>query len=730
MPDFDLWAKDKIISSNDKGEIWEAPYFKEMMDVILQGRDIDAFIQEKNENLHHQYIDETTAQYKKNIASKKEKINVLQDFFSQLKNAKAILDEFERDVIALKQHYPNPEHQRCINDLLSSYRNNEGKFEKDWSYNQLTQGPKGIFKKLINGRKHKTAEQCLEAFINKYEAINIPDRLSKLFESKVLSEIGDKSVSNLKFKFGEIIENRDNTDISQDHLENLKNIAEKVLSYKENIRENEKEIESNEKSFKESTKISREENIIHSFCSEIRGEIQNPQNLNQSNYVECLDKLPDNEIVMFNIGLKAGNEVSDKAKNVLSYNGLDCGSNTDQWLIREEKISNSDEGRCEIFSPLMTVKEAKEIMPKLMADLDRAYVSSGLAIPMKAKDIFKERTREIEQTEITKEGLLKLVGGAYLKHKINNHYIIDLQESMKKIGIRSEEELPEVFSSLEEIKAHYSKEKFLFSGSTASDDYLTFSSRVGRNGIIYATPDVSYAAKYDGVTNVGFGEGTTATGDKYVSPIIGQLLDKDVKVGFINIYEQNEKEDKFFPNFGMEDYRKRMGNDEKPETYGVFEANNEGREPYTQKQAQTSANGRITRDQAINGYIRHQTEGNIKDGKTYFPLSFDAETYVTPEKNPLKAKIMHIEWGENEFFVPIPDKPNEIVQAIINKRTAKMEDTFSHNRRQDILVRIQSQKEEFNQGMIKPVRENDFIYKRKAQLGKSTTLNTNRSTSR
>ena len=297
-----------------------------------------------------------------------------------------------------------------------------------------------------------------------------------------------------------------------------------------------------------------------------------------------------------------------------------------------------------------------------------------------------------------------------------NNPLFNPQERMKALGIESEEQLPQVFGSLEEIKQQYPKEQFLFSGSTASDDHLALSARVGRNGIIYATPNISYAAKYDGVTNVGNVEG--ATGDKYVSSIIEQLSGKDVKVGFINIYAQSD-DDKYFPNFGMEDYRIYVGSHEPPKTYNVYEANFEGEDRYTSKQAQMAANGRLTKDQAINGYIYHHTEAHEKDGQIYFALSFNAETYVTPEKNPLKAKIMHIEFNGNEFYIPVPEHPNETIQAILNKRQAKMEDTFSHNSRQDILSRMQQQKAEFEQNIIPPVRENDFIQKRQTLLNEN-----------
>lgn len=714
--DFDTWARDfynpKNISSNSEGEIWGAPYFEKMMQVIQNGDDIEKFIEQKNQLLYNQYMEEKTKPYQKEIADKNDGIIKLQQSSAEIKSINNIFGEFESDIAVLMKHYPNPEQQKHVRELLSTYKY-DGKFEKDWSYNQLTQKPKGFLNKLIHAKKHREAQQYLSAFIEKYENLNIPDKISK---SKI------SNTENLKHKFDAITDcNAQNVSSWSEIIQkDLQIIDEKILKNQKDIKQNEENIQLLEKSFTKSVTIPQEDAIIRSFCDEIRNEIQHPKTLNASDYIECLDKLPDDEVVMFNIGLKSGRDIADRIKNIMEYNGLVCGDDTNQWLIRKETVGNSDQGKFEIFSPLMTVKDAKEIMPKLVADLDRAHVSSGLVIPIKASDIFREQTNDMVLPEITQERLMKLVGGAWIKQQMQSsgNPLFNHQEKMKLIGIESEQELPQVFNSLEELKTQYPKEQFLFSGTTASDDYLVLSARAGRNGTIYATPDIGYAAKYDGVTNVGSAyDGTTATGDRYVSSIIGQFSGQNVKVGFINIYQQSD-DDKYFSNFGMEDYRTRIGAEELPKTYGVFEANNEGKDPFTAKLAQTDVNGCLTKDQAINGYIRRHTEIHEKDGKFYFPISYDAETYVTPEKNPLKAKIMHIEWGSNEFFIPIPENSDETISEILNKRRAKMEDTFAHNVRHDVLARIQKQKEEFKQDIVSPLRESNFIPNQQDRLKK------------
>ena len=264
-----------------------------------------------------------------------------------------------------------------------------------------------------------------------------------------------------------------------------------------------------------------------------------------SNFVPELDSISDEEIVMFNIGLTNNDDDLTKIQNILQNNNLEFGNKTNQWYIRREELVGTDEGKFELFSPMMTAKQAREIMPKLISDFDKAKVSSGLVVPIKAKDLFANLSKKTSTPEINQDELKKFIIGA-IKYK-------DLQEGfdtiddLKKYGIQSKNELPITFYSLDELEKQYPKDKFLFSGSTASDDFLLISGRVGRIGTVYATPHIEYAAKYDGVTNIGSQEGTTASGDRYVSSVVGKMFDKDIKVGFINVYNQNPK-DIFFSN--------------------------------------------------------------------------------------------------------------------------------------------------------------------------------------
>lgn len=437
-----------------------------------------------------------------------------------------------------------------------------------------------------------------------------------------------------------------------------------------------------------------------------------------SNYVPELDSISDDEMVLFNIGLTKRADDLIKIQNILQKNNLEFGNETNQWYIRREHSSNSDNGKIELFSPLMTAKQAKEIMPKLISDLDKEEVSKGLVVPIKAKELFENLSNKTDTPEIDQDELKKFIIGAYYYTKFARFRpTTEDFDYLKQYGIQSRDELPKTFYSLEKLEKQYPKDEFLFSGATASDDFLLLSGRPGRTGTVYATPDIEYATLYDGVTDVGKQEGTTATGNRYVSSIIGNLFDKDVKVGFINVYKQNPK-DMFFSNFGMEDYRRFMNTTTQPKTVDMCEFNEEERKwEIAHKQAKNAPNKRLTRDQALNGYVGSNHFINI-DGKDYMPvssLSFNSETFVTPEKNPLYEKILHIEWDGRNMFIPVNEnKEHKIINAILNERKADATHTFNDGH-EDIFDRLQKQKHEYKKMVfekaIKKIPQKDDSYK-------------------
>lgn len=729
--DFDYWSsgsassiadirEQKIIINNDNGDIWKQPWFDKLMEKIETNGNIEEFIAERSQKLHDEYLAEKSPVYVKQKNDAESNIARVQDFSSRAASVNQNLDEFEKDIEALLSQYP-PERAKRLKDVLSDY-SRTGEFEQSWSLKQLKQEPKGFLAKITQGKKIKKANKSLDGFIEKYQSVNLVKQLDELSEHPQYSA----NARNLKLKFEKIAEldKEGSADYTKDFLQNQERLQQEISDHKNTYQSAQQGIDQFEKNFEESERLPSESTLIRNFAEEIQDEIRQPQQLKTSDYIEYLENLPDNEQVVFNIGLNAGQGNSEKINRILAYNGLQSGNEADQWLVRKETTDNSDVGKYEVFSPIMSAKEAKEVMPKLVADLDRAHLTSGLIVPMKAQDIFKEVQKELLPQEKIDDGLTKLVGGAYLQQQRQNpNVIMDYEQAMQSIGITSSEELPQTFSSIQELKQQFPSDKYLFSGSTASDDHLSFSARAGRNGLIYATPDLSYAAKYDGVTNVGSVEGQTATGDKYVSSVMGQAMGEDVKIGFINIYEQSS-EDKYFNNFGMEDYRKCKDSNTPAKSYDICEMTPNGLVDLHRK-GQTAPNNQLTREQAINGYVGSNTSPIINGEKSYLALSYDAETYVTPDKNPPKGKIMHIAWGDKEFFIPVSEKTDEITKYILNARQAEMKDTFSQNGRQDVLTRLQKQQEEFKQGIVHEVRAPDFIQTKQSNLQQNCDDNTN-----
>ncbi len=432
-------------------------------------------------------------------------------------------------------------------------------------------------------------------------------------------------------------------------------------------------------------------------------------------YVEDLENIKDDEQVLFDIGLSV---CSDKdIESILTENGLMVGKETDEWFVRKENANTTDQGRVEIFTPVMTAKDAKEIMPKIIKELDDANVTSSLILPMKAKDVFKEN--EKPDQEKTSQELDKFMKGVYIRvciqedEKQPEFLRADYSGPMNDLGFRSKEDLPEVYTSFQQLKEKFPKEKYLFSGSTASDDYCVLSARVGRNGTIYATPDIEYAGNYTGVVDVGMGNDKKATGEKYVSSKIGECFGSEVRLGFINVYEQNEK-DTFYGNFGIEEYRQNLRSKAKngaqeSKEYPAANFNEQGIAQDAHRKIVAQSGATLTRDQAVNGYLYGNTTLMI-NGKEYASIYTHSESYITKEKNPIKAKIMCVQWkndtGKNMLFIPIKPYQEEMISHILSSRRANMKETFSVNGREDIYQRFMKQKEEFIQGISRPMNLN------------------------
>lgn len=391
-----------------------------------------------------------------------------------------------------------------------------------------------------------------------------------------------------------------------------------------------------------------------------------------SDYVERLDNIPDNEAVLFNFAVN--DEQSGKFEQIMSEQGLSLGDNTSEWLCRQQGGNQSDSHLLDVWSPTMTAKEAKEVMPNLVAAMDEAKISSNLIVPMLAKDIFKDQQPYEPQTQEWIESQLPefLTKCCYDQlqpadwkgfDKEDRQFVHELYGSKGDI-MQPPEEFAAGKTTLEGIKNEFPADEYLFSGTMVSDDYFSMSRRAGRNGTLYATPFIDYAKKYDGIYDLGADKrgGYSVTGDAYKSSAIGIIQEDSVHIGFINIYKQSE-DDKFFKNFGLDDARR-------------------------------SASVHLSREDALNGYLSYSIDGNGDP----IPVH-DAETYVDKEKNPLVAKIMHIKCGKDEYYMRIPENPDELTQYLLNARQADKKDTFKGDK-SFVLERLSKQKEEFDKGIL------------------------------
>lgn len=318
-----------------------------------------------------------------------------------------------------------------------------------------------------------------------------------------------------------------------------------------------------------------------------------------------MDKLNDEELVMFNLSLM--NKDSDNIMQNLNFKGAEkinkilqelgekVGNGTDSYMLQKGQKNTSDSGSYELWSPIMTVKEAKEKMPKLIDAMDKAHISENLAVPLKVKDVMEYMSRTPKADENIKEDMEYVYLHCMLDERNKEDWGIQSEKYKenvyKLLNQEKKEDLPpEEYGAMkftrENILQNYNSKDCLFSGTMVSDDYFSMSKRAGRNGSLYATPNFDYAKIYDGI-NCRHGEVVSATGDFYHS-LSADVYGKKMRIGFINVYQQNNNEDKYFTNFGLE-----------------------------------------------RGSVRQHSLENKTDEK--------AETYITEEKNPQIAKIMHIQ---------------------------------------------------------------------------------------
>lgn len=651
----DRWDIDNYIFENDKMQIMNAPWYDDLMKEIQNGGDIEVFIRQKDEKYREDTIERRIAGDVVRLNAGKEKLSAANEKVKAYDAVRRELDKTAEQVERLVQLYPE-DRRRKLKYFLSDFARGD---DDSFSKKSLTEEPKGLFTKLRKSKKIKKANEALQEFVETCQKNSICE--TARFHSDYAVRKYFENIMELAPQL-ELVEAKDLMTAERGGL-----IAE-VEEVQKHINDIQKHMNDDIQYIDEELqkKGGRENKIVRDFVEEKREEIKNPKKFKINDYVEGLDRIADDELIMFNFGVDnqpsyrrnylatgVGKSIaSDEGKinKICSEQGLKIGNNTNEWMLLKQGGLTSDAERFEIWSPVMTAKEAKETMPRLVAAMDRAGISENFVIPMKAQDFLGDiLPREVRSQEWIDEQLANCI-----------------RESRKK-DARGQTLYG---NSITEVLEEFPNDKYLYSGTMVSDDYFVASKRAGRNGTLYATPDIKYASVYDGVSLTHAGE--SATGDFYISPRVGRWGDKDVSIGFINVYEQNE-EDRYFKNFGLEDARSSM-----------------------EKQADGSLRFRseISRDDAIGGFFDRAVHLDGTRAK-----QFDAETFITPDKNPLAAKFMHIRSDDCDFFIKVSEPLDEFTKYLLQQRKADIRETFAKSK-PAVWERLERQRKELKDGTV------------------------------
>ena len=622
------------------GDIFSKPYFKDLIQAIRNGSDINAFIANLEQVERDDFLakDKSLLWQHEQITRKNASIEKIDADIAANDNQQNVL-QMLIDVVQICPEDRKRWLSYCLNDYYMDGRINQLNQDK------LLASPKGLINRLKNGKQIKELNNRFAKLIEYCDTNGDAGMFSHHteYEDLDLQYLQSELQSMNTASANKIKERQACLDAIQEGHQTIQNI---IANYDDPNKD-------------AATKRTFRRQTIADYIQYMGKD----KNLNVSDYVEMLDKMPDDEMVVFDIALRAKPDVKTIADNIMFTNGLNCGADKDKWYLTEYKADNSCNGMWDIFTPLMTVRDAKQIMPKIMRDFEATDLNNAVVLPIRAADL--PSPDNYKAPAIDNQELTDFIKDAF--YPANG-----------ATGGRT------VYKDINELAAEYPRDKYLFSGCTASDDFFLFSGRPGRNGLIYATPNIDYAAQYDGVTDIGRAiEGLTATGDKYVSSAIGRVGNHDVRVGFINIYRQSDN-DKFYTNFGMEDHR--HPSTDYGHTLNILESK-DGLAVHTGKTGKMH-HGQISRDLAINGYIGTRSPVITVDGVPGYRLDYNAETYVTREKNPLVAKIMHVSWNEKNCFIPVT---NEFDKKIVDFRRADTSKTFNPN----VFARLCEQRKEY-----------------------------------
>lgn len=623
-------------------EVWGVSFFDNLMESIENGGDIEVLLKNKNEvYIAAQKVDADYLRVLDNIKNLTDKLSVDKNKLQNFDNIIAQMGEYMRNVQELKAIFPDVRpYNSNLQELLEEYLYS-GNFDKHY-LDKLSARPEKFMDRLKYGAQIKRANRILDRFVEKYTKRNLYELINQNFHGVNANLIKRSLFDQLKhldfYKHGNETERAmlvQSIEIDRHNLEQ----HEKVKKYMEDqLRE----------------EMDKEDRFVRQFVSDIKKDIMTPPQLNVQDWVERLDAMSDDEMVMFNVRTAANYAKHSQRRavlNILKYNGLDVGAveETDKWCYSQGIDTVCHD--VELFSPVMRAGDAKQIMPKLLYDLSRAHLSGNLVVAMRPDE------------------LLRVVPRRY-----------DNDDAMDTIMNAMRTKQLVYYGDIGDCEKNYLGDEFLFSGAMVSDDYMMLSRRQGRNGIVYATNRLSFAHNYVGISEyvwrprefykpeINVNESVmnhSATTDNYREASRCQYMGKKVHVGFITVYQQNESKDRYFNNFG----------------------------PESAMTARWHGMGDLGKSKTEKGEL--------------------IETFVTPEKNPVVDKILLIAWNNYEFVIPMnqnmPDDVRAAIQKIISSYTATMEYTLDENAVSDYdhklvcrhrLDRFMRQKQESDDGIV------------------------------
>lgn len=607
-------------------DVWKIEDFDSLLSAIENGGDITNVLKARHKShiieMEHdaEYV-RWTQDIQKNIDNQKQikadlkKLDTLQHKLSEYKKDKTEILQISKNITEIYDF----DYEYYLKHLFSVYES-RGVFDKDL-LEHLKQKPSKMISRLLYARQIKRIHGMLDNFIKKYTDSGL---YNLIYQDGFFEKDKGQSFDYYSKKINVLIPDKDRSfNWSKSSVANL-------LQIKENI-----EQEYNKKT-------AAEDKVIRSFANQIIQDILNPKDIKSSEWVERLEGMSDDEMVMFDILTTARysadsdfnfiNEDRNAVFNILKYNCLSQGVDTKDWFLDQGEDTCT---KCiEIFSPIMRVSDAKKIIPRLLSNLHDADLVSNLVIAMRPNELLGESSGK---SQPVKDNAVATIMDAIMDKKIKAYSY--------KSDVKSFELYPD--------------KKYLSSGAMISDDYKFLSRRQGRCGISYTTPFFSYAFIYTGLkyflqNEDDGGARKSPTQDVYPERNDLSYNGKPVRVGFVNIYEKNLDQDRFFVDFGIE---------------------------------RTLASK----------YVEVDDDKGI-------------ETFVTPEKNRLIDKVICFVWNKQAFLIPMNQEyPVEIKNAlhsVVDMFAGRMEDTLPGKQFAKRRSRFQSQRQEYENGLV---HENDTL---------------------